>query len=882
MKETKSIIYLFVLILSISSSPAFAQQTIIDLAIKERVLLEEVITVLEKEYGFLFSYKEEDIKDVKITPVSGKRTIALFLTKILQGTEIQFEIVNTDYVILTKSVLSREEDSGSLLCGRIVDSLTQFPLGFANVYIKNSQKGIASLEDGSFQFRAPLSPTDTLIISYIGYQEKRFAAKEFTKQPCREVVLNYLDFGEDFVVVTEYLTDGISLHNNAAFTELQPSRIGPLPGQAEPDVLSTIQFLPGISSSDGTASGISIRGGTPDQNLILWEDIPIYHSAHYFGMISAFNPYIINKVAVYRGGFDVEYGGRISGVVDMKSDDHTLEASSFGAGANFINGYTNGKISLLENKLSLVYSLRRSMSELWRSPTFENITKRIQQGILVQNVDLNKLPKGIRIDDDFDFFDTNVKVAYRISDQDKLSIAGFFGNNNFGGVIYDDKAMQRQSDTLFLENSGLSLSWTHQWSPELSTRLLGLHTDYHYNYGYGIKTEGQNQPDKLGMKNSMIKEQQIHLLNTYTTNGKHEIKMGYQLINYDIAFQVSKKSRENTPLDEREGLQSNLHVIYAAFNSNKEKRFGVDLGLRLSYFQKEEETCYEPRLRFWYNLSTALNLYLNAGKYFQFLSQLYEIEGDNASIKTPVWALAGGKEVPVLDASQYQLGLVFRKKSWLIDVQGYLKNINGQTSLATGFDEDLSSRYHIGTGAIRGLDILVKKRWKNYQSWVSYSLSKTEYRFPTFFDTEFPAPNDQRQVLSWVNLLSLGKWEFSLGWKIASGKPYSSLANYEIRIAPPGSNGTRESIHPLVNAFNSEQLPAEHQLDASVLYTIWPKKEAQWKGVVGLSLYNVYHQRNIYNRAFYINNRPNEPARLEYTDKVNLGFTPNMVVRFEW
>ena len=239
-------------------------------------------------------------------------------------------------------------------------------------------------------------------------------------------------------MVTAYLTDGVSTQDNGSYTQLKPYRVKALPGQVEPDVLKTIQFLPGISSPDGSASSISIRGGTPDQNLILWEDIPVYHTAHYFGNLSAFNPYIIDQAKIYRGGFNSEYGGRISGVIDLKTEDLSYGKSEYGVGINFINAFANGKVSFLENKVSLVFSVRRSISEIWRSPTFKNFSQRVHRGILFQTPTNKDLPEGIEIDDTFYFFDSNVKASFQISKKDKISIAGFFGQNDFQSVLKND------------------------------------------------------------------------------------------------------------------------------------------------------------------------------------------------------------------------------------------------------------------------------------------------------------------------------------------------------------------------------------------------------------------------------------------------------------
>ncbi len=266
------------------------------------------------------------------------------------------------------------------------------PLAYANVYVKKSQKGTVTQDDGSFSFSIPENGQATLVVSYIGYEEQTFPITIFTKKPCRSITLEYLDYGENFIVVTDYLTSGIQKNDNGGHTNIQVNKMGALPGLVEPDVLKTIQFLPGVTAPDGTASGICIRGGTPDQNLILWEDIPIYHAAHYFGSISAFSPYIISEAKVFRGGFGAEYGGRISGIIDLSSDVNPYSKRNFGAGFNFLNTFTHGQLQLLDKKIGVVYSVRRSVSDWWESPTFENFSTKVKQGVILQNVRGGELP----------------------------------------------------------------------------------------------------------------------------------------------------------------------------------------------------------------------------------------------------------------------------------------------------------------------------------------------------------------------------------------------------------------------------------------------------------------------------------------------------------
>lgn len=878
---------IFTIIFSLFSLSLFSQQVLVEVKKKE-ARLEQVIQILESDYGFHFSYKVEDIKKIIVRPPVQKTTISVFLSSILAPTELEFEIVQRNFIILKKKIPENESSNSDnkknlrLLCGKVIDGGMKEPLFYANVYLQKNNVGTTSNIDGSFQFMADFEENDTVLITYVGYPTIKILASKLLKKPCRTLTFKTYEFPDDLIVVTDYLIDGISTHENGSYTKLEPNKIRALPGQAEPDVLRAIQFLPGISSPDGSASSINIRGGTPDQNLILWEDIPVYHSAHYFGNLSAFNPYIIDKANVYRGGFNSEYGGRISGVIDLKTEDlQKHDQSVFAVGVNFIDVNADGKIIFLKDKASVSFSVRRSISDLWRSPTFENFSQRVHRGILFQTPTNAPTTDEINVEDKFHFFDSNLKASFQISKKDKISVAGFFGENDFQSVLENKMRNQIQSDSLFLENSGLKFSWNRKWKTKFSSKLTVLVSDFHYDYDYSLVSLNSGPRDKFGIKKNRINEKQINFSNWYRTKKDHEVKFGYQLINYDVAFQVTKENRDNPQTNQNKIYQSTAHIGYASFNTSKEKKIGFDLGLRGSFLDTESQPFLEPRLKVWYKLTDHFGLNFNAGKYYQFLSQLEQIEGDRASIETPVWVLAGEKEVPILDATQLQLGFVFNKKDWLIDIQSYMKNVNGLSSLATGFDEDLTGKFHLGSAKIKGLDILIKKRWANFSSWVSYSFSNIENQFDTFFDKKFNASNEQPHNFHLVNLWTFNKVQFSIGWKVASGTPFSERENYMIHIEQ-GMMGPRESIRPIVKEYNSERLPFRHQLDASILYNFQSKKNWFYKGKIGLSLFNIYNQTNIYQRGFFMDLRPNVVPRLEYTDQAELGFTPNFSLRIEF
>lgn len=860
-----------------------AQSSTINLEAEERPL-EEVIAQLEQENGFLFSFKTEDIQNIQVNIRAKEMDLNTFLTRVFSQNGLEFEIIEGNYIILKKAV--EKEKILPLLSAIIVDSLTGEGLSFANIYFKKTgqdapTQGTSTDKEGKFHWRTAFDKKDTLVISYVGYKEVRLPVTGFTNGASPTVGLGFLDFGDDFVVVTDYLTDGVDLGERGTSTIIQPNKMVAMPGQAEADVLQSIQFLPGISSPDEQASDIYIRGGTPDQNLVLWEDIPIYHSAHYFDMISAFNPYIMNKVKVYRSGFSAIHGGRISGVLDLKSDDYTLKKSNYGLGSNLTHAYLYGKSAILKNKLTFVFSLRRSIRELWNSPTFDNITRRNLQRFILQRGDVDNLPPHIKIKTKFNFIDANLKVSARPTNHDEITAAWFHGLNDFSNRLEDEKDHVELLDNLDLLHQGISLAWKHEWSKKFFSKITGIRSHLNYDYGFDAMQQMMTMPNHRLKKRNEIIENKLQFDHTYTTIRQHQFNAGYHYTNDKVSYEFKQAAQQMNTVNEENRYRADLHALYAEYISPPQHRFHMQAGLRLNYYLGTKQTYLEPRLQLGYRLSDHVQLHANAGQYHQFMSRLIEFKTDEAGIDNPIWILAGAKdvlsinrEIPVLKAQQYQVGVVFDKKSWVIDIQSYYKKISGLTSLSIGFDEIPKEEYDRGISTIRGIDFLIKKRWRNYRTWLSYTLSKVDYDFNRFSRRTFPASYDQRHFLQWANLFKIHNFELSLGWKLASGKPYTLITGHQPSMNM--NNGPRA----IYGDFNAERLPLQHHLDASIAYHF--KTKSAWKGVLGLSFFNIYNQKNIYNRTYSLNHEDPQAPVIEVRDKETLGFMPNAVFRMEW
>ena len=268
-----------------------------------------------------------------------------------------------------------------------------------------------------------------------------------------------------------------------------------------------------------------------------------------------------------------------------------------------------------------------------------------------------------------------------------------------------------------------------------------------------------------------------------------------------------------------------------------------------------------------------------AGRYHQFLSQLVEFKGANFGISSPIWVLADERKVSVLSSTQVQAGFIYQQDGWLADIQVYSKRSSGLTALSIGLVPGPQQGFNLGKAQVAGLDILVKKRWGGFSTWLSYSLSEVNYKFDSFFDTNFNASFDQRHQFKWANVWQRNDWTFSLGWQWSSGLPYSLMRDFRLR---PNDNGELNIVDPIYSAYNGQRLDGMHQMDASIFYRLRPKKQSDWSGAIGIALINMYDQRNVYSREYYVENPPNMPRRINFEESENVGFVPNFIFRVEW
>jgi len=676
------------------------------------------------------------------------------------------------------------------------------------------------------------------------------------------------------VVIKEYLTSGISKESENTAILVSPQKLGILPGLTEPDVLQSLQLLPGVQSPTETAAGVYIRGGTPDQNLVLWDGIKMYHSGHFFGTISAFNPYITEDIRLYKSGTKAKYGNRISGVIDITSDHEIPEEIKGGFGSNMT--HTDAYLITPVGKSSAVMvSARRSINDLFSTETYRNLAKRVFQD--------TKISEGNKVfqDDEvtttkdlFYFTDFTVKAITKPDDKNEIAISSLYTKNKLDYGFLIEKYEEASQDRLDIENQGISIKWNHDYSEALSHSTSFYYSKFDLSYigGNNITDEFSDQLSKDNKIDDFGFAYDLDL----DINNITKLDFGYQFsstkVKYALNFEDSESPEDN--FDQSNIETNNSQALYADYQFRIKDKWFFSLGLRANYFSVLDKFFAEPRFQFETKLNSDFKYKISGESLHQAVSQVVEFNTKDFGLENQIWVISDDIAIPALKSTQLTTGFVFYKNGWDIDLEGYYKKVKGLTSFTLGF-ENLDNFFSVGKSNILGLELLIKKKIQNYRTWLSYSLVNNDFKFNSINNGEsFPGNADITHQLTWSHTYEWKGLDISLGWNVRTGIPYTKATGL---IDTP--NGTVINFEKT----NGDRLPNYHRLDVSATYKFNISKNNRWRGKLGFSLLNVYNQKNVLSRTYEKRqNTADSGEVLREINKISLGLTPNFVFRIEF
>lgn len=676
----------------------------------------------------------------------------------------------------------------------------------------------------------------------------------------------------DEVIITNYLTAGITKLNDGRVT-IKPESFGILPGLIEPDVLQTIQSLPGVLSIDETVSNINIRGGTHDQNLLLWDGIKMYQSGHFFGLISAFNPYTTKQVNVSKNGTPAKYGDGISSIIDMQMPNEIDNVFKAGGGFNLINADVFAKIPLSHNT-ELQISTRRSVTDLVTTPTYDLYKKRVFQDSDLTNFSQND--DAIDKNESFYFYDITAKFLYDITKKDKIRLHFFNANNK---LDYEEEANindrnEALNSKLSQQNSAFGFSYTRDWNSNLSTTAQVYVTKYDLD---ATNFDVINQ-QRLIQENKVI-DGSAKLDINYKYNSNLKFNSGYQFIEVGI----SNLEDVNNPVFRsfiRDVVRSHSVYAEASFLSNDAKT-KLNFGNRINYFPKFSKTLFEPRLSFSQRFLNSFRLELLGELKSQTTTQIIDLQNDFLGIENRRWVLSNNETdtevinnkniypVPILKSKQASAGIHYNKNKLLISAEGYLKKVDGITTRSQGFQNQYQFVNSVGSYQIKGVDFLVNKQFSNVVStWLSYSYSKNNYTFPELNNgNPFPNNADIRHALTFAGTYTYRDLKIAVGLNWHSGIPNTE----------PALNDDFEDNVITYASPNSTNLDDYLRTDFSTTYAFEVSDGV--KATIGASIWNLLNKKNIINTYYTINDNLNDENNRIKVENESLGITPNVSFR---
>jgi hypothetical protein len=860
----------------------------------EKKELPYVFQQLEKQFDLTFAF-DQDL----IHPLSVKKhryqaeSIEELLDQILIPLHLSYRITAQKYVLIRKKPPPESDDpppqseNRQRICGFLQDALTGDPLPYGTVQIKASGKGVASDDQGFFTLEADFHPSDSLLISYIGYQSIASIVADLLDSPCKRMALKPAGFSIPEIVIRDFSISFLKPSRLGQGIQLNPDQIGRLPGWGENDILRMAQLLPGIHSSNESAADIHIRGGTPDQNLILWEDIPILHVGHFFGMFTAVNPNISESIKIYPGNFDAGQGGRVSGLIDIRGPEAT-DSLTGQLSLNLINAQAYLNIPVIKKQASLQLAFRRSYTDIIQSPTYKKLFEQIAGNGKIEDNQQQVSEEGLEalLSPRFYFNDINAKWDWEIGHRTRWTSSFYRGSDHLDYLVLFDEPFfyLKSEDEIDLSNTGASTVLSHQWSSRLRSNIKWIHSNFQNDYRFSLDIEPQNQEVnrwRLSQNNDM-QEDGLQWNNSWIWRPGQSLNFGYHRSAYRVSYTVKQQTPNEALQQFDENIRGTLHSMYLDLDLNLDDRLLIDFGFRHIRYAPYKNFLLLPRLSVNYEPFDhfPLQFKANIGRYTQFMNQM--ITGNELGLSERIWIIAGAEQgLPLVQSEQWSTGLRFQKKGWIFEAEYYEKESYNLTSLNLQVDEAQNNPYSLGQADIRGIDVLLRKKWRYLNTWLAYSLGEVRYTFPGLNgNAPFWADHDQRHTLKWTNLVEYPRWGLSASLFFHSGRPFTvpeQVSTYY--------NADKQAWEYELNfpPRNESRLPAYQRIDLSA-YWRWSAGERS-AFIAGISVFNVLNKGNIRDKRYYVippDETGTQPAQLFQYDQLALGMTPNVFIEWKW
>lgn len=749
--------------------------------------------------------------------------------------------------------------------GHVRDAATGEDLIGATVYIKDASAGTTTNVYGFYSLNLPAGKYN-IKYSYIGY-DAQFIEVDLTTNKVIDVDLEsaFRQLGE--VVITGERPDENVTQVRMSSNNLSMETVKSLPAfMGEVDVMKSLMLLPGVSSGGEGSTGIFVRGGNVDQNLILLDEATVYNASHLMGFFSVFNADAIKDVQIYKGGIPAQYGGRLSSVVDMRMKDGNSKNLAATGGIGSISSRLTVEAPLQKNVSSFILSGRRTYADMFLPLASDS---------MIRN---NRLY----------FYDINAKANYRFSDKDRIFFSGYFGR---------DILRINSEFNMGWGNETATVRWNHIFNPRIFSNFTLIYSDFDYLLGFHYGVNSFNWT-------SNIRDYSAKADFTWYLNPSNNIRFGAQSQYHTFNPGNIRGEGDDSAISDF-NLSSTNALEQALYVSNEQKigsSFTLEYGLRWSVFQNlGKATIYsfdenynvtdtlsygsgtiyhtqqglEPRLGMVYTLAGNQSFKASYNRTRQYLQQTHL-----SSTGTPidVWFPAS-PNVKAQLADQWALGYFRNFQNNMIEssVEIYYKDMQNQLDFKEQanilLNPLMEGELRSGKAWSYGAEFMLNKTKGDFTGWFSYTWSRAWQQITDINNgNKYPAVFDRPHDISLVLAYDLSpRLNLSANWVYQTGKPITMpAARYE----------WGEVVVPLYTDRNAARLPDYHRLDLSATWQTRKRPNSNWQGSWNFSIYNAYFRKNVFSYSY----RQNE-QNVHQTDAYKIylfGIVPSVTYNFKF
>jgi len=836
--------------------------------------LKKGIQHLVDDYQLSLIYPS-NLEDKEISAKCNNCELDSALTLLLYNTNYSWGKINEQYTIY------RIDNGPYAITGQIIDNVSNETIPYANVYIPSLDMGTISNNEGIFSLSGIESRICTVYVSYIGYetQEKPIYFSRNQQSPV-EIFLKQKIINSKNIFIRGISREFMSLTNEPGKISFSPKHISTLPTIGEVDIFRSLQLLPGIHQGLGGTAELYIRGGRPDQNLIIIDGMPIYQKTHMFGFLSSIQAKAVKDVQVYKGGYPARFGGKTSGLIQVTNR----------VGNNVsphLRLYTNMTINSLQLELPIFSRgsfivTARHYNNIVSTQLYKSVKDFItgDDNFNLISVSANET-QSTTYSPEFTFKDLNAVLSYLISPKNRISLTYTSGTDiineerkfyGFETILeYDSTSINEETEW---SNQGTILNWSYYLNPNWQTKFSIAKTDFNSLYN-SRQFNDANNIDKLPLQS--LDEKNVFFEDLFTIRqiiksiSNHNLEIG---LNKSLLSSDYKTNRTLDDNSEKLNMKQNgyLETLYIQDNWSIINKVNLNLGLRNTYYSKTNRNYFAPRFSISFNILPTIKLETSYGKYNQFVHQF------NSPISTRgtqgTWLISSGR-IPVVNSTSSHSSLFWQNPDYDVSFSYYQRNSSGQYDFGRYISpipifsnpnntEYISTTESTGTEKTGGGEVFIRRKNRQINGWIAYQFNNTKYSFDDINNGQFfNADHDITHELKTVFITSILDYDVTATWSYSSGRVYTHPSEiYK-------TNDFQIIFNP--GARNKERLNPVHHLDISI-----SKKYVvnHLQLDMGLSIYNIYNRKNVSHKRY----NPYASDSI-ISDVIMLGITPTLFVQ---